>query len=423
MKVYIGSKIKTCRLKSNISQKELCGDFLNRSILSKIETNKMLPSIPQLEYIADKLNVPIAYFFVEEDHSLFVEQASSPYIDKAHELFVKEDYYNIIKFAEFNKINKCNPILYYYLGMSFYNLNMSKDALKFLKKYTSSFTKARETIQKEQVISFAIASNTLFKIKLNSKDYGECKAYLLSAKKYLYLYEKTTSFINFIVISHLAFIYNELNNYEKTIELLEFFLNSNKTLLYMDIIPDIHISLNIAYYNIGDYEKSIDNIKKSIFFYSYIGNKNQEQICYLNYSNALRYGKKYAEAITLIDTRITACIDSSFLNRLIVQKSIVYFNLAEYNLCLDNLEAVNLSELASQTKANYFFMKGHIEFLNKNYNNALEYLTECDNYFISEHYYQDLVYLYSNLYTIKKDPIFLSKVIEYKNLKGRRNIF
>lgn len=74
MKIPIGSKIKHYRLKMNISQKELCGEFFNRTTLSKIETNKMLPSIPQLEYIADKLDLLVANFFVDEDYTQLLEK-------------------------------------------------------------------------------------------------------------------------------------------------------------------------------------------------------------------------------------------------------------------------------------------------------------------------------------------------------------
>ena len=425
MKLSIGSKIKDFRLKLNISQNELCGNFISRPILSKIENNKMLPSIPQLEYIADRLNVPIAYFFIDEDYNQFIEKDSVISLDMIDEMFNKKDYYSIIKLVEFKDIaiNKSNFIIYYYTGMSYFNLKMNKDSIKFLTKYINIFIKSTDKIKKEQVINFAIASNTLFKITLKSKNLQKCKAYLLGAKKYLYLYNKNISFINFVINSNLAFVYNEINDFESTIELLEFFLNSNKTLIYMDIIPDLHLSLNIAYYNTGRYDKAIEHIKKSIFFYSYMGNNYKEQTCYLNYTNALRYKGSLNEALDLIDRCLINYGLNELYSRFITQKAIIYFNAGHFDSCLNTFKNIKLSELVPQSKNNYYFMKGHIEFLNKNYDNALKYLLKCERYFIDQHYYRDLIYLYEDLFHITKDGLFKKRVSDNKNLIGRRNIY
>lgn len=425
MKLSIGSKIKDCRLKLNISQTELCGEFISRPILSKIENNKMLPSIPQLEYIAGKLKIPAAYFFIAEDPTQFIEKNSFTPAGMVDEMFNKEDYQGIIKLVEFEDIsaNKSDFILYYYVGMSFFNLGMYKDAVKSLNRYLKVFIKSTDNIQKDQVINFAIASNTLFKINISSGDLNKCKAYLMTAKKYLYLYDKNISFINFAINSNLAFIYNELNDYESTIELLEFFLSSNKTLIYMDIIPDLHLSLNIAYYNIGEYEKSIDHIKKSIFFYSYIGNKFKEESCYLNYINALRYDGNFLEALRMADSNIINCCFNKLYNQFLTQKAIIYFNTGNYEACLNQFDSTEIPELLTQSKNNYYFMRGHIEFLNKNYDNALKYLSKCERYFEDQHYYKDLVYLNEDLFHITKDEKFKNAALKNKTLMGRRNIY
>ena len=60
---FIGFKIKELRHKNKLSQKELCGNFMDRTLLSKIENNVVEPSITQLKYFADKCSVPLSYFF------------------------------------------------------------------------------------------------------------------------------------------------------------------------------------------------------------------------------------------------------------------------------------------------------------------------------------------------------------------------
>ena len=76
---------------------------------------------------------------------------------------------------------------------------------------------------------------------------------------------------------------------------MEDFLQTNKLISYQDLIPHIHLSLNIAYYNIGEYEKSIDHVKKAIFLYEYTGDFSFSLDCTLNHINALRYNKKFKQ--------------------------------------------------------------------------------------------------------------------------------
>ena len=57
---------------------------------------------------------------------------------------------------------------------------------------------------------------------------------------------------------------------------IEEFLSYNKELIYLQIFASIHISLSSAYYNIGDYEHSIENIQKAIFFLSILKMKKKQ---------------------------------------------------------------------------------------------------------------------------------------------------
>lgn len=66
----IGSKIKKVRLLKNMTQAELCGDFITRNMLSAIENNRALPSLPALEYFVDKLEISASYFFANTSDPL-----------------------------------------------------------------------------------------------------------------------------------------------------------------------------------------------------------------------------------------------------------------------------------------------------------------------------------------------------------------
>lgn len=424
MNLKIGNKIKKLRLENNITQDELCGNFLNRTVLSKIENNKIEPSISQLKHISNKLNIQINYFFIEEE--IVNNKTNIVSFNRIKEMYNIRNYSSIIKLVELNKIKfaKNDFIQYYFIGMSYFNLGINKDSLKYLKKFTNNYNKSSNETKKIYIRNFAIASNSLYKIMLTKYDYLKAKNYLIPAIKQLYLHNLSNSYISFIIHNNLAHVYNKTSNYKKTITLLEFLLNTNKELLYINIIPDIHLSLNIAYYNIQKYDKSIEHIKKSIFFYNYIEEKNLSMLCYLNFINAERYSENFHKAFDLIQNCKKVCANNkSLMKDFLIQESIINFNLKNYNKCLQILNSLKITKLKKDSKNNYIFMKGYIDFINKDYEAALINLKKCENFYIQNNYSLDLYYLYDTLYKITKDTIYKNKSIEYKNKIGRKNIF
>ena len=63
----LGEKIKNARISKKITQSALAGEKITRNMLSQIENGKATPSLETLSYIAGELNLPIAYFFSEND--------------------------------------------------------------------------------------------------------------------------------------------------------------------------------------------------------------------------------------------------------------------------------------------------------------------------------------------------------------------
>ena len=58
----IGDKIKNLRLSKKITQAALCGEIITRNMLSRIENNVALPSLPTLRHLANALGVSAGYF-------------------------------------------------------------------------------------------------------------------------------------------------------------------------------------------------------------------------------------------------------------------------------------------------------------------------------------------------------------------------
>ncbi|PKJ55963.1 helix-turn-helix domain-containing protein [Bacillus sp. SN10] len=68
----LGEKIKTLRKEKKLTQTELAGSELTKSMLSQIENGKATPSMKTLQYIAEKLECETS-FLLEEDDDEIVE--------------------------------------------------------------------------------------------------------------------------------------------------------------------------------------------------------------------------------------------------------------------------------------------------------------------------------------------------------------
>lgn len=410
-----------------MSQQELCGDFMNRSILSRIENNKMKPSLHQTIYIANKLDTPIHYFFYDMDYTENIPSDIQYDTHELHNLFVTESFHEIIDsfnydHEKFKKINDFNK--YHYLGMSYYHNKANKEALRYLRKYVNSYIKNVDAIQNQYIINFGNTLNTLCKIMMSNNNYEKGQHYLYIAIRYLTKHNGLNSFIYFVVHNNLAYIYNQTLQYGKTIKLIENFLRLNTSLSYRSIMPQLHISINKAYSSIGNYEMALYHIKKSILLLSYEEDSSRLAKCYINYINDLRYSSLFDEAFKVV----TDCLnqyanDHTFSVRFLVQKVTLLFYSEEYPLALEFIYKLNFKFLTKMDRNNCYFMLGHIHYLNKNFDAAHESLLKCEKYFIQREYSKDLIVLYDDLYDITDYNTYKEKSDLYKNTAGRKNIF
>lgn len=426
MTLNLGEQIRTLRLKRKLSQIDLCGSFFDRVTLSKIENNKMLPSISQLQYIADALNVNITTFFITnnincENFQEYIYQKSYICI-----LFEDRNYYDIVKVVELDKIRFNNLKDFnknYYLGASYFNLGRFKDARICLKKYINGFIKANDSIQCIYVLNFAMSLNILFKITIKNSNYEKGVHYLSTAKKYLKLYDKDNSLVNCIIHNNLAISYLKLQKYDNIITILNNYLQTYSTIYNIELLGSIHISLTIAYYNCNNYEEAIIHAKKSVYLFLYSDNIFEVGNCYLNYINALRYCNKLDEALDIV---LKCEKDYEVINylyqRFKIQEMIINFNKKNFNKVILLSKDINLKSLLRSDHIEYYFMIGHVSFFNKNYEEAYKFLTKCEKFLNINNFIFDLTLLYHDLYTITKDDIYISKIDSIRKMPVRKNI-
>lgn len=65
----LGAKIRALRKRFGMTQSELCGDFITRNMLSRIETGAALPSLETLLYIANRLEISPGWL-IDDDAEL-----------------------------------------------------------------------------------------------------------------------------------------------------------------------------------------------------------------------------------------------------------------------------------------------------------------------------------------------------------------
>ncbi len=69
----LGEKLRHARKEAGLSQRQLCGDFITRNMLSQIEHGTARPSVDTLRYLAGRLEKPVS-FFLEEHPAVSANQ-------------------------------------------------------------------------------------------------------------------------------------------------------------------------------------------------------------------------------------------------------------------------------------------------------------------------------------------------------------
>lgn len=91
----IGERIKHLRKQLGLTQTDLAGEHMTKSMLSQIENGKALPSMRTLSYLAEKLGQEPGYFLEEKD-----EQGISELVREMETDYRKKDYAEVVRKTE-----------------------------------------------------------------------------------------------------------------------------------------------------------------------------------------------------------------------------------------------------------------------------------------------------------------------------------
>lgn len=144
-KYRIGEKIKNRRLALGKTQNEIAGEYMTRNMLSLIESSKAIPSVETLDYIAEALDIPLAYFLSTDD-TLFINEKERrlPIIKR---LFREENYDDCV--SEILKLSGVDDELNYILAYCYFhqgrNYLFGGSLLSAEKKLSDALRLAEET--------------------------------------------------------------------------------------------------------------------------------------------------------------------------------------------------------------------------------------------------------------------------------------
>ena len=96
----IGQRIKEARLAKKMTQAEVVGDFITRSMLSQIESGSALPSMKTLAYLSSVLGIPVADLMEDESDTLRKEKFPLPDHSAYAELSQMKEWFHQGKYRE-----------------------------------------------------------------------------------------------------------------------------------------------------------------------------------------------------------------------------------------------------------------------------------------------------------------------------------
>lgn len=134
----IGEKIKAIRKEKKITQTALAGQRITRNMLSSIERGTANPSLETLEYIAKKLDTPLAYFFTDSNSLFFFEKEKN--IRRIRDALAAKSYKHCIEICQ--RLSGCDDEIAYILSICYFELarkEMLNGAFATAEKHFAAF--------------------------------------------------------------------------------------------------------------------------------------------------------------------------------------------------------------------------------------------------------------------------------------------
>lgn len=348
MDLTIGKRIKELRKELKMTQSELAEPEMTKSMLSHIENGYANPSMKNLQYIADKLNKPVSYFFQDNrndyrgNDNLPVDEIldnlrniDNLIENKKYEL-TKEHIKQLLDSYSFQKNSKIYADIVFRLASCHINLNEFNEGEKMIDICY------RVYIDNELYVDAAKTYIKLLIKPLNEYDYKKCIEIL---DKGYEIYIKSSSKDIFLEIKMLVTkpaLYFALGDLNKTIDVCQRAISlSNKNNIYY-LLDDAYRMMAITYLLQGNHDKFIINMEKAKKYVEFTNNKNSLVKIYHNYAKYKNMIKNPYEALKYLKLLDNNSGEKTFYYYLEHGKA--EYLLGNYNEALDDLSRITFKE-------------------------------------------------------------------------------
>lgn len=350
MGTTIGKKIRERRKELKMTQSDLAGSEMTKSMLSHIETGHSNPSMKNLEYIARKLDMSIAYLLENDvtDHRKQKEEQLPIDIilsdlsdidelikEKAYEL-AEKDLEKLLNLYTFNEKSKMYADVINRLGFCKLKIQKVEEGRKLIEKCSSIY------ISNMLYVDAARANINLLKLGIENYDY---KGSLEIVDKIYEIYNKSSTKDIFLEIEMLVMqpaIHFALGNYEKTIEVCKkaISLSRDNNLYYR--LDDAYRILAITYMLQDDFSNFELNSNEARKYVEFTGNKLNLAKIYHNYAKCENQKGNPVEAIKYLNLLVDNAGDKTFYYYIEYAKA--QYLMGNYNEALEALMGINYEE-------------------------------------------------------------------------------
>ncbi len=140
----LGQKIKDARISANLTQSELAGKDITRNMISQIESDNANPSLNTLKRIAEKLNLPLSYFFSDDKNAFLLQKEKN--IEAIKKLYKEKKYTECIRLT--SELSQTDDELALILANCYFELGKINVLTGSLNSAKQSFDKACVYLQK-----------------------------------------------------------------------------------------------------------------------------------------------------------------------------------------------------------------------------------------------------------------------------------
>ncbi len=260
-----GEKIRRLRRERHMTQEMLAGEKITRNMLSQIEKGVAQPSLPTLLYLADRLHMPVGYFFCEESEELAMRKLWL--MPRLSDLFRAGSYTDCLRLFE-KELGECDDELGYlmasasfYAGKKAWQSGAFESALGYFSQaldYTAETAYPADWIRAGCRVLMPIAANVQSPLwDFNENSYQDALRRAGCFDEYAYLTEdRTHTFENHFYAEHLrARSLLKNSHFTDALAILEKIEEEKgNEAISAFLLFRTYLDMEVCYRELGDYE-------------------------------------------------------------------------------------------------------------------------------------------------------------------------